>query len=71
MEQTKQTPQKKAYDRKYREENLKRIPLDMQNSEYANLKAAADSSGMKVNAYIKAAIREKMSRDGAQGETPT
>lgn len=58
----KQTPQKKAYDRKYREKNLKRVPLDVQNGEYTNLKAAADSAGMKVNEYIKAAIREKMSR---------
>lgn len=66
MERTKQTPQKKAYDRKYREENLKRVPLDVKKSQYDDLKAAADSSGMTVNAYIKAAIREKMSRDAAQ-----
>ena len=64
----KQTPQKKAYDREYREKNLKRVPLDVQNSEYTNLKAAADSAGMKVNEYIKAAIREKMSRDAESSE---
>lgn len=63
MEQGKQTPRKKAYDRKYREENLKRVPLDVQNKEYASLKAAADAAGMKVNEFIKAAIREKMERD--------
>lgn len=63
MEQSKQTPKKKAYDAEYRRKNLKRVPLDVQKSEYADLKAAADSAGMNVNEYIKVAIREKMTRD--------
>lgn len=53
---------------KYKAENIKRVPLDMQNKDYDALKAAADSAGIGVNAYIKAAIREKMSRDAAAGE---
>lgn len=53
---------------KYKAENIKRVPLDVQKDEYAALKAAADSAGIGVNAYIKEAIREKMSRDGAANE---
>ncbi len=49
---------KAAY--KYKAANIKRVPLDIQNNEYDALKAAADSVGMAVNAFIKAAIREKM-----------
>lgn len=63
-----QTAKKKAYDRIYRKDNIKRVPLDMQNKDYDALKAAADSAGVGVNAYIKAAIREKMSRDAAADE---
>lgn len=51
---------------KYKAENIKRVPLDVQKDEYAALKAAADSAGIGVNAYIKAAIRAQMSRDGAK-----
>lgn len=60
MEGTKQTPRKKAYDAEYRRGNMKRIPLEMKNEQYDTLKAAADSVGMAVNAFIKSAIREKM-----------
>lgn len=45
---------------KYKAAKIKRVPLDMKNSEYEGLKAAADSVGMAVNTFIKEAIREKM-----------
>ena len=46
----------------YKKQNIKRVPLDMQITEYEQLKAAADACGEKVNEYIKNAIRERMGR---------
>ena len=48
----------------YKKQNIKRVPLDMQISDYEQLKAAADACGEKVNEYIKNAIRERMERNG-------
>lgn len=48
--------------KKYREKNIKRVPLDMQMSEYEALKAAADAAGEAINQYIKTAIRQRMSK---------
>lgn len=48
----------------YKKQNIKRVPLDMQNADYEQLKAAADACGEKVNEYIKNAIRERMERSG-------
>ncbi len=53
--------------KKYKEKNIKRVPLDMQTKEYQELKAAADKAGEKVNTFIKNAIRERMERDAARG----
>lgn len=47
----------------YKEKNIKRVPLDMQKTEYDLLRAAATTSGEKVNEYIKKAIRERMERE--------
>ncbi len=56
-----------AYEaaKKYRDKNIKRVPLDMQLTEYAALKMAADAAGEKVNQYIKTAIRQRMEGDAA------
>lgn len=52
----------------YKKNNIKRVPLDMQITEYEQLKAAADTCGEKVNEYIKNAIRERMKQsDQAMG----
>ena len=48
---------------KYKRDNIKRVPLDMQIAEYERLKAVADLQGEKVNEYIKRAIRERMERE--------
>ena len=48
---------------KYKAENIKRVPLDMQITDYQELKAAAGAAGEKVNQYIKQAIRERMERE--------
>lgn len=49
---------------KYKKENIKRVPLDMQIHDYEALKAAATAHNEKVNEYIKKAIRERMEREG-------
>lgn len=48
----------------YKEKKIKRVPLDMQISDYDHLKAVADSCGEKVNEYIKKAIRLRMEQEG-------
>lgn len=54
---------------KYKEKNIKRIPLDVQKEKYEEIKAAADAVGEKVNTYIKKAIDERMERDGGMVQT--
>ena len=44
----------------YAKKNLKRIPLDVQLSEYERIKAAAGAVGEPVNTYIKTAISRRM-----------
>lgn len=56
---------------KYKEKNIKRIPLDVQKEKYEEIKAAADAVGEKVNTYIKKAIDERMERDGGIVKTQT
>ena len=48
----------------YKKNNIKRVPLDMQITEYEQVKAAADACGERVNEYIKNAIRERMGQSG-------
>lgn len=55
--------QKKA-NLKYRKESIKRVPLDMKKEKYDEIKAAADTSGEKVNGYIKKAIDMRMESEG-------
>lgn len=50
------TEKRKESMYKYARENLKRIPLDVQKEKYDEIKAAAESAGMTVNGFIKAAI---------------
>lgn len=48
---------------KYAQNNYKRVPLDLKFSYYNNiLKPAADAAGLKVNAFIKEAIEDKIER---------
>ena len=55
--------EKAKYDIAYAKSNIKRVPLDMQKSDYEQLKAAAEERGEKVNEYIKIAIKERMERN--------
>ena len=56
---------KETYEaaKKYKNEKIKRVPLDMQKEDYDVLKAAADARGEKVNEFIKKAIRERLERE--------
>ena len=53
---------KKAYYR-YRKTHLKRVPLDISQSEYARIKEHAQARNESVNGFIKRAINEAMTRD--------
>ena len=48
---------------KYAKNHLKRVPLDMQLTDYKTLKTAADGVGQTVNGFIKQAIAEKLERE--------
>lgn len=69
MEDTKKK-EKSKYDVQYAKDNIKRVPLDMQKTEYDHLKAVAASCGEKVNEYIKKAIRQRMEREGTTKDAP-
>lgn len=49
--------------KKYREQNIKRVPLDMQISDYEIMQSYAAARGESVNGFIKRAIAETMARD--------
>lgn len=48
---------------KYKAQNIKRIPLDVQKDFYDDLADAAAAAGEKVNTYIKKAIEQRMARE--------
>jgi uncharacterized protein (DUF1778 family) len=54
---------KKAYNKKYVSENLKRIPLNVQKAKYDEIKAAADRVNESVNGYIKKSIDMRMEQE--------
>lgn len=51
---------------KYTAANIHRIPLNVQNAEYEQIKAAAAAAGESVNGYIKTAIRRRMESESQQ-----
>lgn len=51
------------YKNKWQQENRERINLVVAKGKKAVIQAQADASGVSVNAYINAAIDEKMERD--------
>lgn len=54
---------KRKYNDKYRQEHVKRIPLDVQKEKYEEIKNAADDAGETVNGYIKKSIDMRLSSD--------
>lgn len=55
---------------RYAAKNLKRVPLDMQRTQYDDLKAHAEARGETVNGFIKRAISETMERDNNDSRGP-
>ena len=53
---------------RYRDKNIKRIPLDVQKEKYDEIKAAATAAGERVNGYIKKAIDDRMEREAGNNE---
>ena len=60
---TEQPDKNTLYRMQYAKEKLKRIPLDVQRSEYDRIKSSADAAGETVNGYIKKAVRQRMDRE--------
>lgn len=56
------TEERRKYLYDYHKKNMKRVPLDLQLSDYEELKAAAEKNGESVNGFIKQAITEKLER---------
>lgn len=54
--------QKKA-NAKYKNKNIKRIPLDVQKEKYEEIKAAAEQANESVNGYIKKSIDERLEKE--------
>lgn len=48
---------------RYKARKIKRVPLDMQKTDYEHLARAASATGISVNGYIKQAISEKIQRE--------
>lgn len=53
----------KKASQKYKAANIKRIPLDMQITQYEAVQIHAKAHGESVNGFIKRAIQETMMRD--------
>ena len=53
---------------RYRDKNIKRIPLDVQKEKYDEIKAAAAAAGESVNGYIKKAVDDRMEREAENDE---
>ena len=51
---------KTNYNLKYSKEHYKRIPLDVTNETYNDIKTAATSCGETVNGYIKKAVQTRL-----------
>ena len=58
---------KKEYNKKYKRENLKRIPLDVPLEKYDEIKEHATSRNETVNGFIKRAI-DKTIQDDKNGD---
>lgn len=50
----------KQYVIDYKARNIKRVPFDMQKTEYERLAAGASAVGESVNGFIKKAINERL-----------
>lgn len=67
----KYTEARKDGNKRWDEKNLDRVSLAMPKGKKEDIKAAASSAGVSMNAYIVAAVDEKMERDGFKTEPAT
>ena len=67
----KYTEARKEGNKRWDEKNLDRVSLAMPMGKKEDIKAAASSAGVSMNAYIVAAVDEKMERDGFKTEPAT
>lgn len=49
--------------KKYKADKVKRIPLDVQMTDYERIKAAAAAAGESVNGFIKKAVFERIEKE--------
>lgn len=63
-------PKQAQYTMKYAKNNLKRIPLDVQISDYETIKQAAEKSGLSVNGFIKQAVFDKIASGNNKTDPP-
>lgn len=54
---------KKQYNADYIKKNIKRVPLNVQNDFYDQIKEAAERSGESINGYIKKAIQARIENE--------
>ena len=54
---------RKEYFKKYKKENIKRVPLDLNIKDYEKIKGHIQETQETVNGFIKRAINETMERD--------
>ena len=59
---------KKAYNEQYKRDHFKRVPLDMQLSDYDRLKEHTAKTGESVNGFIKRAINQTIETDNQNSE---
>lgn len=56
---------KASYDMQYAKDKLKRVPLNIHKDYFTEvLQKLPEKTGMTVQGFIKAAINEKIKRDG-------
>lgn len=54
-------------NQKYAKTHYKRVPLDLQKTDFEKLKNAADQTGESVNGFIKNSINERITRLVSEG----
>lgn len=60
----KMSDERKQYLKEYRDEKLKRIPLDVPQSLYERIKAAASAEDKSVNGLIKSLVSKYLDAKG-------
>lgn len=53
---------KKRADAKYRAKTYKRVPLDLRNEDYDELKAHCEKIGEPINTFIRRLIKEAIEK---------